>query len=146
MGGTTIVFKTGELPVAYSVAGSYTCWLEAKSAYFSGMYEDGLKLRVSAVSEETAYVTFTSSTWGVYEIPEAKVVKESDGSFTVSGDGMTQMPSHGGSSMSEYDCSVSASVKSSKEVVFTFSVPDVMGGTTVVLTSGTLPDEYKSAE
>ena len=148
MGGTTIVFKTGELPVAYNVAGTYTCWLKASSQYFpNGMYEDNLKLSVKAAGEGTAYVTFTSATWGVFEVKAATVTKAADGSFAVSGEGTAMMAARGGSAnMSEYDCTVSATVASSKEVVFTFEMPEVMGGTTIVLTSGTLPDEYKSAE
>ncbi len=137
MGGLKIEFNQGDIPAEIVVPGTYSGYIEAKSAYFSGMTEDDQKIVITQNSDDTYKMTYTSDTWGEFTIENIEA-KFANGKFTVSGNGTTKMGMSG--NVKDYDCSVEGTIDVSKEdPTFTFSVPTVMGGLTIVFHTGNMP-------
>lgn len=137
MGGLTIEFKQGDIPAEIVVPGTYDGYTEAKSTYFSGMMTDDQKIVITKNSDDTYSIGYTSDTWGEFSIEKATVAY-SDGIFTIEGDGITKMGMSG--NIKEYACSVEGQIDAEKEdPVFTFSVPAVMGGLSIVFHTGDMP-------
>lgn len=139
MGGMTIEFTEGEMPVKLIVAGTYSGYVKASAAYFpDGMYADNQTLTVSANSDGTYKVTYTSDTWGTFTITGAEVSK--DGSnYILTGDGVTLM-GMSADSQKEYECTLTATIDADKNnPSFVFKVPSVMGGLTVEFLTGEMP-------
>ena len=86
---------------------------------------------------ETVAVSYTSDTWGTFTVAGAAVA-ESDGTYTVTGSGKTVM-GMSADSQSEYDCTLSATIKSADDFTFTFDIPAVMGGLKITVQPGEAP-------
>ena len=82
-------------------------------------------------------VSYTSDTWGTFTVTGASVT-ESDGTYTVTGSGKTVM-GMSADSQSEYDCTLSATIKSADDFTFTFDIPAVMGGLKITVQPGEAP-------
>lgn len=137
MGGMTITFTLGDIPVAKLLAGSYDGWTNAKCAYFDGMQADNQSLTLTANSDDTFTLTYTSDDWGEFSFSSVSATV-SNGVYTLSGEGTTMMGM--GGNVSEYPCTLSGSIDESKEnVTFEFTVPGVMGGLTITFTQGEAP-------
>ena len=118
------------------VAGNYEGYSSMTSGYFSNMISLDQKVTLTCLSDNTVSVSFASASTGTFTIPEATVVKSAD-SYTISGTGTTSM-GHAGSTK-DYDCSFTGTINGDSRV-FVFSIPSVMGGTTVTFTAGELPE------
>lgn len=118
------------------VTGTYEGYSSMTSAYFSNMISLDQKVTISRLTDNTVSLRFESASTGTFNIPEATVVKGAD-SYTISGTGTTSM-GHAGNTK-DYDCSFTGTV-SSESRVLVFSIPSVMGGTTVTFTAGELPE------
>lgn len=137
MGGMTITFTLGDIPAEKLLAGSYEGWTNARCAYFDGMQADGQTLTLSANSDGTFTLAYTSDDWGEFSFTSVSAT-QSDGVYTLSGEGTTQMGMNG--NVNEYPCTLSGSIDESKaNVTFEFSVPGVMGGLTITFTVGDMP-------
>ncbi len=141
MGGLTIEFNQGEIPASIVVPGNYTGYTQADCAYFKGMMADDQTVKITAGDNNTYTVSYTSDTWGEFNIVDAVAVSNDGGkSFTISGNGVTTMGMNG--NVNEYQCSMEGTVDAAKEnVEFKFSVPAVMGGLTVTFSVGEMPAE-----
>ncbi len=123
--------NTTEDYAAAVVAKTYGTYSLANAAYFKGMFtdeEDG-SIKLTKIDANYVSVNFTSNTWGEFAIDSALVLK-TDTSYLITGNGTVAMAGHGGTS--NYDVKLNASVNG-ENTVFAFSVPTVMGGTTVVV-------------
>ena len=122
---------------ADKVDATYNGYTLAECNYFKDNFTDGESLSLAKVSENTVDVNFASQTWGTFTIAAADVAGN-EAPFTVTGNGTVKMPSMQGG-MNEYDVTLTATVygSDSDKNVFTFSIPDVMGGTTVVFYTNT---------
>ncbi|MCM1290541.1 MAG: calycin-like domain-containing protein [Prevotella sp.] len=140
MGGLKIEFKQGEIPADIVVPGKYKGYTEASSTYFSGMMADNQEIVITQNDDNATYkVVYTTDTWGEFLIENATATLK-DGKFVVTGKGTTKMGMNG--NIKEYDCSIEGSIDSEKETpTFTFSVPSVMGGLSIVFHSGDMPTE-----
>lgn len=137
MGGLKIEFKQGDVPAEIVVPGTYSGYTEAKCAYFSDKMSDDQTITISQNSDNTFKISYTSDTWGEFTIENA-TAQYSNGKFTIAGDGTTQMGHNG--SVSDYACTVEGTIDVAKEdPTFTFSVPTVMGGLTIIFKSGEMP-------
>lgn len=137
MGGLKIVFSQGDIPAEIVVPGTYKGYTEAKSAYFSGMMADDQTIVVTKNTDDSYRIDFTSDTWGAFTIEKAEATL-SAGVFTVNGEGVTKMGMNG--DVKDYACSVVATIDADKNSpVFTFSVPGVMGGLSIIFHQGEMP-------
>lgn len=118
------------------VAGSYDGWSSMGSAYFSDNIALDQKITVTKQTESTVAVSYVSSSLGTFSFSELPVQK-SGSTYTISGAGVTEM-GHSGST-SSYDCTLTATI-TADATTFVFSIPSVMGGTTVTFTQGDLPE------
>lgn len=137
MGGMTITFTLGDIPSEKLLAGSYEGWTNASCAYFESMTAENQTITLSANNDGTFTLAYTSDTWGEFSFTSISAT-EANGTYTLSGEGTTQMGMNG--NVSEYPCTLSGSIDKSKEnVSFTFTVPGVMGGLTITFTLGDMP-------
>ena len=137
MGGMTITFTLGDIPAEKLLAGSYEGWTNASCAYFESMTAENQTITLSANNDGTFTLAYTSDTWGEFSFTSVSAT-EANGTYTLSGEGTTQMGMNG--NVSEYPCTLSGSIDESKEnVSFTFTVPGVMGGLTITFTLGDMP-------
>ena len=125
---------------AEKVVGAYRGYTLAACAYFSDMFTADENVVISLVNDSTVKVEFASAVWGEFVIGEA-LVKGTQAPYTVSGNGTCKMTGMGGN-INEYDCSFSASLDMDGADEMSFSVPAVMGGTTVTFKEGTAPLGY----
>lgn len=125
---------------AEKVVGAYRGYTLAACAYFSDMFTADENVVISLVNDSTVKVEFASAVWGEFVIGEA-LVKGTQAPYTVSGNGTCKMTAMGGN-INEYDCSFSASLDMDGADEMSFSVPAVMGGTTVTFKEGTAPLGY----
>lgn len=137
MGGLKIEFKQGDIPAEIVVPGTYNGYTEAQSTYFSGMMAEDQTIVITKNSDDSYKVVYSSDTWGEFVIEKAIAKYESD-KFNISGSGTTQMGMNG--NVKDYDCSLEGAIDPEKEnPTFTFSVPTVMGGLTIVFHTGDMP-------
>lgn len=137
MGGLKIEFKQGEIPADIVVPGTYSGYTEAKSAYFSGMMADAQEIVITKNADNTYKVAYSSDTWGEF-LFEAATATYEGGKFAVKGSGTTKMGMN--DNIKEYDCTLEGSIDPAKaDPTFTFSVPTVMGGLSIVFHSGDMP-------
>lgn len=138
MGGTVITFVEGDAPAAYLVAGTYSGYTSASCNYFQGMIATDQSVTLTAASETTVDVAYTSSTWGEFTISGATVETGTGNTYVVKGTGTTVMGMNG--ETSTYECSLEATINSDKTIQsFVFTAPVVMGGLTVELIEGDAP-------
>jgi hypothetical protein len=131
MGGTVLNVTAGELPLVAAIDGTYKGGTYANSQYFQH-YQPTENEKVTIKANETldaAELSYTSETWGTFTFEEITVTKNADGSYTLTGEGNTLMPSMRGGT-TEYAATFNGSI-ADKTLVATFSVPGVMGGTTI---------------
>lgn len=145
MGGTEIAFvesEDGEAPSAYVVAGSYSGYTSTTFVYVSSaMITTDETVTLTSTSETTVDVTYSSDTWGDFTISDVTVDRTSDG-FTLSGTGTASMSDHSGGT-TDYDCEFEGTIDSElSDPSFTFTLPDVMGGTVIEFIYGDAPAAY----
>ena len=130
-----------EIKPATEVAGTYTGWSKAEFQYSpTPMVSETQTITVTVEENgETVAVSYTSDTWGTFTVTGAAVT-ESDGTYTVTGSGKTVM-GMSADSQSEYDCTLSATIKSADDFTFTFDIPAVMGGLKITVQPGEAPSE-----
>lgn len=126
------------LPTVTDIAGSYQGYTLASCAYFQNTCTANENVTVAANADGTAKVTFTSDAWGEFTIPNAQM-KVSDGTFTLSGNGQTQMGM--GGNVAPYDCTYSAVIHGDNQAQMQFKVAGVMGGLTLDFKTGEAPAE-----
>ncbi|MBQ3634102.1 MAG: hypothetical protein II951_00590 [Bacteroidales bacterium] len=139
MGGTTVYYLTGEAPAGYVVAGSYGTYSKANSKYFSDMLteEKANCLSLKAVENGSKVsVSFSSEKWGTFSVEAATVSKEGD-KYVIEGNGSCEMAGMSGQ-VSTYEVSVKGTING-KSTVVDFSIPAVMGGTTVSVYNDSMP-------
>lgn len=132
MGGTVLNVTVGELPVAAAVEGTYKGGTYVSAAYFQKQYATENEKAVLKANEalDALSVSYTSETWGEFSYENVVATQNEDGSYTLAGEGKCLMPGMGGGAAKEYVATFEGKV-SNKTLVATFSVPSVMGGTTV---------------
>lgn len=139
MGGTTIVFSLGNAPANIYLSGSYAGYSSAVFPYSANpMITSDEKITISANEDETIKIVFVSSQWGTTTISNATIKTEIDGSFTLSGEGISLM-AMAGSEAKEYACQLSGIItkdKSTSDLIFKLSI---MGGTTITFHMGDAP-------
>lgn len=138
MGGMTITFTLGDAPLSKLLAGDYTGWTDASSAYFPnfGVTADET-FSLTANTDDSFTLSYTSDTWGQFTFDQITATAATDG-YTFSGEGTCEMGMNG--STSEYPCTVQGTLDASREEgTVTFSVPGVMGGLTITFTLGDAP-------
>lgn len=118
------------------LAGDYTGWSSMTSGYFANMISLDQKVTVTKLTESTVSVSYVSSSTGTFTIPDVAVVKTGD-VYTLTGAGTTAM-GHSGNTR-DYDCTFTGTLNA-QDQTFIFSIPSVMGGTTVTMTAGELPE------
>lgn len=99
------------------------------------------KIILTANTDGTSKIVFTSSVWGAFTVDAAEVSFKSD-VYSLKGNGKVLMEMQG-QSVKEYDCALTGTLNNNKtEVDLVFTVPSVMGGLTVTfsLVSATLAD------
>lgn len=137
MRGTTITFINGEAPAANMVADTYVGYHEMSSKYFSGMYGINDTIKVKANEDGTASVTFNSDSWET-TITGVTVVSEGD-NYTLTGEGTMSMAGMSGQK-SDYACQLSGTISKDKSACsLVFTLPSVMGGTTIAFSNGEVP-------
>lgn len=118
-------------------AGTYTGYTATSCAYFQNNYADDETLTITK-HEEGLSLDFPSS-MGHFAVGQLAVA-EKNGGYAVEGSGSVAMGM--GASTNEYPFTLQGTVDASKsEYEFTFTVPAVMGGMTVVLHPGSAPAE-----
>ncbi len=136
--------KPKEEKWAEAIAKTYQGYINASCANFTNQVNGNESITIAkASSNKTVNLTFTSSKWGEFSIQEAAVVLDQD-IYKVSGTGTCKM-GHGGS-VKEYECSVTANIKSNAgDAAITFTVANVMGGLTLEFHEGKMPAAYEVA-
>ncbi len=145
MGGTVLNVTAGEIPAAAAVDGTYTGGTYANSKYFQHYQptkDEKVTLKASDALDAVA-IGYTSATWGEFTFENVTVAKGADGTYTLSGEGKTLMPSMKGGT-SEYASTFEGTVNG-KTLVATFAVPGVMGGTTVYFNAADFDDVFEAA-
>ncbi len=126
-----------------SIIGSYTGTLTMSMQYAELTFPDQA-IVLSESSKNTAVLSYTGSC-GNFEFTSVTVTKNSDGSFSINGSGMFNMEmsaeylerfgmSNMGittGSIAGYACIVSGTISSKTDYNLVFSLPSVMGGTTL---------------
>ena len=145
MGGTVLNVSVGEIPTAAAVEGSYTGGTYANCKYFQHYQPTkDEKVTIKANDDLTAVsVSYTSTTWGEFTFEGVTVEKSEDGSYTLVGEGKTLMPSMKGGT-TEYAATIEGTL-TGKTLVVTFTVPGVMGGTTVYFNAADFDEVYEAA-
>lgn len=140
MGGTRINFTTGQPSAKRIVAGTYAGHTAASFQYrATPMYANDQRASVSLGDGDTLTVTLVSPTWGTFTARNATVT-EANGTYTISGEGQARIPSHGGTPQN-YQFTLSATTNAARtDYTFTWTVPAVMGGVTLVLRPGAAPE------
>lgn len=123
-------------PVA-SIAGTYSGYSEASSAYFSGMYADGETATIAETADGGLSCAFVSESWGEFSFSDLAVVRDGEAYlFTASGTALMGM----GETKTEYAATLAGRTDAGKEhFEIAFSMPAVMGGLTVTLRPGSAP-------
>ncbi|MBQ6759870.1 MAG: hypothetical protein IJP47_00385 [Prevotella sp.] len=132
MGGTVLNVTVGEMPMAAAIDGTYKGGTYVNSRYFQHYQPTANEKVVIKVNDalDAASLSYTSETWGAFTFETVSVTKNNDGSFTLSAEGKTLMPGMNGGESKEYAATFEGTLTDGA-LVATFSVPAVMGGTTV---------------
>lgn len=117
-------------------AGSYNGYTLASCNYFQNMISPDETVLIAENTDGTASVSFTSATWGEFTITDAQASVSGD-LCSLSGSGQTQMGM--GGSISAYDCTFTAEIRSQTDARMEFSIPAVMGGMTLTFQTGGAP-------
>lgn len=137
MGGLNITFAQGDIPAEIVLPGTYKGYTDAKSAYFPSMMANDQSLAIT-LTDGKYNLEYTSDTWGTFKINDIDVTR-SGNTFILSASGTCEMGMNG--NVKSYECALSGSVDAEKEnPSFTFSVPAVMGGLSIVFHPGNAPE------
>lgn len=148
MGGTRIDFTTGQPSAKRIVAGAYSGHTAASFQYRpTPMYANDQRASVTLGDGDTLTVTLVSTTWGTFTARDAAVT-EANGTYTITGQGQVQMPSmRPGGTPNTYAFSLTATTNASRtDYTFTWTVPAVMGGVTLVLRPGAAPEATQTEQ
>ena len=131
---------------AEAIAKTYQGYINASCANFTNQVNGNESITIAkASSNKTVNLTFTSSKWGEFSIQEAAVVLAQD-TYKVNGTGICKMKMGQGGSVKEYECSVTANIKSNaSDAAINFTVANVMGGLTLEFHEGKMPAAYEVA-
>ena len=143
MGGTVLNVTVGEIPEVAAVDGTYTGGTYANSNYFQH-YQPTKDEKVTIKANDdldAVALSYTSATWGEFTFENMTVSKNEDGSYTLTGEGKTLMPSMRGGT-SEYAATFEGTV-TGKTLVATFAVPGVMGGTTIYFNAADFDEVFE---
>lgn len=139
MNGMKIKFIQGSAPANMVAAGDYDGYTLTSTAYFQSMLSADEEVEIAANEDGTATIEFESDMWGKVVIPAANVERNGN-DLTISGNGKVTMPGMNGAAAKEYDCTVAGTINSAKDnAELTFTVPSVMGGTTIKFILGQAP-------
>lgn len=140
MGGTRINFTTGQPSAKRIVAGTYAGHTAASFQYRpTPMYANDQRASVTLGDGDTLTVTLTSTTWGTFTARNAAVT-EANGTYTISGGGQVRM-SMPDRTPNTYQFTLSATTNAARtDYTFTWTVPAVMGGVSLVLRPGAAPE------
>ncbi|MBQ9435451.1 MAG: hypothetical protein IJU33_04920 [Bacteroidales bacterium] len=136
--------KKEEVLTAKDIAGTYKGYTLTASQYFQDYFTADEQVVIEAVSEEVAKLTLTSETWGTTIVNNMNI-SFSGKTCSFSGSGSVEMAGMGGEAK-KYDCTVSGTVDANKTANVTVNIPAVMGGSTIVFTTGTAPADYYIAD
>lgn len=130
MGGTTLTFSN----LIPAVSGTYEGTTTAEFPYSSvPMVTENESLSIVGKADGTCMLNFASADWGTTEAL-LTVVKEADGTYTLTGEGTSAM-AMGGGTPNEYTCTVNGTVAADKSTCsMVLSLP-IMGGTTLTFTT-----------
>lgn len=146
MGGTTLHVTVGELPLMAAIDGTYKGGTYANCKYFQHYQptKDDKVIIKANDALDAASLSYTSETWGAFTFETLTVVKDENGSFILTGEGKTLMPSMKGGT-TEYAATFEGTIKDGA-LVATFSVPAVMGGTTVYFNAADFEEVLAEAQ
>ncbi len=124
------------------LAGSYSGYTSAAFVYSSTpIVTNGESVTMTANNDGTVNVSYTSGTWGTTTISGATVTASTSG-YTLSGSGTAAMTSHSTGTTASYECNVEGTISADKEdAELVFTLPSVMGGTTITFSTGDAPTE-----
>lgn len=120
-------------PTLTEFAGTYEGYTLAGCAYFQNSCTTDESISITENTDGSANITFISEQWGEFSILNAQVSKN-DGTYTLSGNGITKMGMDGNTSA--YDCSYTATINSLNNAQMQFKAPSVMGGLTIDFITG----------
>ncbi len=137
MGGTT--FTLTPLTSAETVAGSYFGKMNMAMAY--GTYDYTRQtVTITANSDGTINIVYDGSL-GSCNLESVELTKNSDGSYSYSGEGVFNM-GMSAASVKEYACVYSGTISADQsDYSIAFTLPAVMGGTTITLTPSTAAED-----
>lgn len=139
MGGLTITFQNGEPTGAQLIAGTYSGWSQFAFSYTpTPLVYASEKTAITANEDGTVNITYTSDDLGTGTF--SNVTVEKDGSaYKLTGSGTFSMSGMSGT-VSNYDCNLSGTISADKETVnIVYSLPSVMGGSTITFQNGDAP-------
>lgn len=145
MGGTRISFTTGQPSAKRIVAGTYSGHTAA-SFWSRSMYANAQRANVTVGDGDTLTVTLVSKQWGTFTARDATVT-EANGTYTITGEGQVAMSMHSGGATNTYAFTLTATTNAAKsDYTFTWSIPEVMGGVSLVLRPGAAPATESTGE
>lgn len=131
---------------AAAVTGNYNGYALAECAFFRNMLSMEQSVSIAADDDlNEADVTYISDTWGTFTFDDA-TVSFADGVYTLTGEGTTAMPSHQGSGTTEYAAVLSATIDAGGTAQFSFQVPGVMNGLSILVANDKAPLAYGVAK
>lgn len=110
------------------------------------MYANGQRASVTVGDGDTLTVTLVSELWGTFTARDATVT-EANGTYTITGEGQVAMSMHSGGATNTYAFTLTATTDAAKsDYTFTWSIPAVMGGVSLVLRPGAAPTTESTGE
>lgn len=147
MGTTVITFNLGEPDAAKLLQSSYSGYCKMVMKYMpNGVYYDDQTMTLTANEDGTINLTYefttesdgVTTTMGSISLENVAVTKDGD-NYTFSTSGTFNMGMSG--TLSPYDCEVTGTISRDKSTYsIEFSLPSVMGGTTVTFINGSAPE------
>lgn len=128
----------------HDLSGTYIGYTLTNSQFFSNYFTNEEKVVIESVNEETIKLTLYSTNWGTTTVTNMKI-NSSGKTCSFSGNGSIVINGMQGGSQT-YDCTLIGTVDENKHARVTVNVPAVMGGTSIVFTSGTAPTDYYVAD
>ena len=142
MGTTYVNFHEGDAPASYYAYGDYEGYTEVLFSYITtpmGYGNETVSVAINADDYSLVDISYENDTWGTYTVTGATATDNGDGTYSIEGTGTATISYHG-SSASEYDCTVTATISEGSSTV-EFSMT-FMGGTTVSFYEGDSPAAY----
>ena len=126
-----------ENKVAQAVVGNYDGWIDFSSKYASGMTYLNQRVAVTANSDGSTVSVAYSDSLGTCTLSTVSVTAATNG-YNLAGEGKFSMGMAG--KVKEYDCTLAGFISTDRKTyTLTFTLPQVMGGTKLVLTNGEAP-------